>query len=43
MSVNTQAHNLASQRLYRHFGFRRNGYDPPVWSLDIEANTLLSG
>jgi len=35
MSVNTQAHNLTSQRLYRSFDFRRNGYDPPVWTIDL--------
>jgi ribosomal protein S18 acetylase RimI-like enzyme len=36
MTVNTQASNIRSQDLYRRFGFRRNGYDLPVWSLDIE-------
>lgn len=36
MSVNTQAHNLTSQRLYRSFGFRRNGYDPPVWTFNLD-------
>ena len=32
MTVNTQISNLRSQRLYRRFGFYRNGYDLPVWS-----------
>ena len=36
MTVNTQAHNLTSQRLYRHFGFRRNGYDPGVWTIPLD-------
>lgn len=31
VTVNTQASNLRSQRLYRRFGFERNGYDLPVW------------
>jgi ribosomal protein S18 acetylase RimI-like enzyme len=35
MTVNTQAHNTTSQRLYRHFDFRRNGYDPSVWTFDL--------
>lgn len=33
MTVNTQASNHRSQRLYRAFGFRRNGYDLGVWSV----------
>jgi [ribosomal protein S18]-alanine N-acetyltransferase len=32
MTLNTQATNLRSQRLYRRFGFRPNGYDLPYWS-----------
>ncbi len=32
MTVNTQASNQRSQRLYRRLGFRHNGYDLPVWS-----------
>jgi [ribosomal protein S18]-alanine N-acetyltransferase len=32
MTLNTQASNLQSQRLYRRFGFRPNGYDLPYWS-----------
>lgn len=31
ISVNTQQSNLRSQRLYTRFGFRRTGYDLPVW------------
>jgi ribosomal-protein-alanine N-acetyltransferase len=35
VTVNTQASNLRSQRLYRSFGFNRNGYDLPVWSIEL--------
>jgi ribosomal-protein-alanine N-acetyltransferase len=35
VTVNTQASNLRSQRLYRGFGFSRNGYDLPVWSIEL--------
>jgi ribosomal-protein-alanine N-acetyltransferase len=35
MTVNTQMSNHRSQRLYRHFGFQRNGYDLGVWSKGI--------
>ena len=35
MTVNTQASNLQSQRLYRRFGFQRTGYDLPVWAIDL--------
>jgi [ribosomal protein S18]-alanine N-acetyltransferase len=35
MTLNTQASNLQSQRLYRRFGFRPNGYDLPYWSTTI--------
>jgi [ribosomal protein S18]-alanine N-acetyltransferase len=31
MTVNTQASNHRSQRLYTRYGFRPNGYDLPVW------------
>ncbi len=37
MTVNTQASNIRSQQLYRRFGFRRNGYDLPVWTLDLPS------
>lgn len=30
-TVNTQATNTTSQRLYVRYGFQRNGYDLPVW------------
>jgi ribosomal-protein-alanine N-acetyltransferase len=35
ITVNTQASNLRSQRLYHSFGFSRNGYDLPVWSIQL--------
>lgn len=35
VTVNTQAGNHRSQRLYHHYGFRRNGYDLPVWQADL--------
>lgn len=31
ITVNTQASNKRSQRLYERYGFRRNGYDLPVY------------
>ena len=31
VTVNTQSSNIRSQRLYRRYGFLRNGYDLPVW------------
>jgi [ribosomal protein S18]-alanine N-acetyltransferase len=31
MTVNTQASNIRSQRLYARYGFVRNGYDLPVY------------
>lgn len=34
-TVNTQASNTRSQRLYARFGFERNGYDLPVWVQDV--------
>lgn len=35
MTVNTQASNQRSQRLYRRLGFHHNGYDLPVWTASI--------
>jgi [ribosomal protein S18]-alanine N-acetyltransferase len=35
ITVNTQASNTRSQRLYQRFGFERNGYDLPVWMAEI--------
>jgi ribosomal protein S18 acetylase RimI-like enzyme len=35
ITVNTQASNTRSQRLYQRFGFERNGYDLPVWIAEI--------
>lgn len=35
MTVNTQLSNLRSQRLYSAYGFRRNGYDLPVFSVNL--------
>jgi [ribosomal protein S18]-alanine N-acetyltransferase len=35
MTVNTQATNHRSQRLYYRFGFERNGNDLPVWSIRL--------
>lgn len=35
MTVNTQASNVRSQRLYQRFGFARNGYDLPVWMFQL--------
>lgn len=35
VTVNTQLSNTRSQRLYERFGFRRNGYDLPVWMLRL--------
>ncbi|MBZ0277817.1 MAG: GNAT family N-acetyltransferase, partial [Anaerolineae bacterium] len=31
MTVNTQASNEQSQRLYTRFGFSRTGFDLPYW------------
>ena len=33
LTVNTQDSNVRSQHLYERYGFVRNGYDLPVWSL----------
>ena len=35
VTVNTQSGNLRSQRLYHHYGFRRNGYDLAVWKATL--------
>lgn len=35
ITVNTQHSNYQSQALYRHFDFRRNGLDFPVWTLSL--------
>lgn len=35
ITVNTQISNRRSQRLYAGFGFQRNGYDLPVWSITL--------
>ena len=35
ISLNTQADNTASQRLYRRFGFRPNGQRFPVWIVNL--------
>ena len=36
MTVNTQASNVVSQRLYRHFGFVHTGHDFPVWEARLD-------
>jgi ribosomal protein S18 acetylase RimI-like enzyme len=35
ISLNTQADNHASQKLYRRFGFRPNGQRFPIWIVDL--------
>ena len=35
VTVNTQSSNTRSQQLYERFGFRRNGYDLPVWMVTL--------
>ena len=35
MTVNTQASNIRSQRLYERYGFLRNGFDLPVWESEL--------
>lgn len=37
-TVNTQRSNIRSQHLYSYYGYRRNGYDIPVWKYDITAD-----
>ncbi len=39
VTVNTQASNFRSQRLYQRFGFRHNGHSLPVWKFHLEAPT----
>jgi ribosomal-protein-alanine N-acetyltransferase len=36
MTVNTQQSNLRSQRLYTRYGFRRNGFDLPIWEYAVK-------
>ncbi len=36
MTVNTQASNLASQHLYRRFGFTNTSADVPVWEVRLD-------
>lgn len=36
MTLNTQASNHRSRRLYTRFGFQPNGYDLPYWSAQIQ-------
>ncbi len=43
MTVNTQASNLRSQRLYTGFGFERNGYDLPVWIAHLDGDNGQHG
>ncbi|HEX2620474.1 MAG TPA: GNAT family N-acetyltransferase, partial [Phototrophicaceae bacterium] len=35
LTVNTQLSNRQSQHLYQNYGFQRNGYDMPVWKIDL--------
>jgi ribosomal-protein-alanine N-acetyltransferase len=35
ITVNTQQSNIRSQRLYARYGFRRNGFDIPIWQWEI--------
>ncbi len=35
LTVNTQSSNLASQRVYARYEFRRNGFDLPVWGQPV--------
>lgn len=35
VTVNTQQSNWRSQRLYQHYGFRRNGFDLAVWRMQL--------
>ncbi len=39
MTVNTQASNVRSQRLYARYGFVRNGYDLPVYIADLPVSS----
>jgi [ribosomal protein S18]-alanine N-acetyltransferase len=42
MTVNTQASNIRSQRLYSRYGFVRNGYDLPVYIADLPRSSARS-
>jgi ribosomal-protein-alanine N-acetyltransferase len=42
MTVNTQASNIRSQRLYTRFGFVRNGYDLPVYIATLPVTSMRS-
>jgi ribosomal-protein-alanine N-acetyltransferase len=35
ITVNTQADNTTSQRLYRRLGFEASGHSVPFWSIDL--------
>jgi ribosomal protein S18 acetylase RimI-like enzyme len=35
MTVNTQASNIISQRLYQRYDFFRNGFDLPIWRYQL--------
>lgn len=35
ISLNTQADNVASQKLYKRFGFKPNGQQFPIWVVDL--------
>ena len=35
MTVNTQASNIISQRLYQRYKFFRNGFDLPIWQYQV--------
>jgi len=37
MTVNTQMSNERSQHVYHRLGFERNGYDIPVWIMDLNS------
>ena len=37
ITVNTQTSNRNSQRLYQRYGFRRNGFDLPIWLYDLRT------
>ena len=42
MTVNTQQSNAISQQLYERQGFRRNGYDLPVWICSLTETAPAS-
>lgn len=35
LTVNTQETNIRSQKLYEKYAFKRNGYDLPVWMIEL--------